>query len=1755
MASHSTGRSNVAAFVPEGTYHGQPPIALHRPVMLIGSRQKAHIFLNSRSVSKAHALLVNVSGRYLLRDLSSRTHTIVNGRPVHEVELRDSDKVQIGRYVFRFTTNGQPPSRVISPRAPKAQLEINGRKPIALSERITLIGKRSTSNVSLTDETVSTAHAAIINQSGRWFIRDLGSRSGTFVNGDPVHSVELQFGDTLKIGETQLLFTEFTEQAVAADIDELEHLVGTAPIIDGDDNAQLPKVAQDAVEATRPLPEAISPLPATRSPRPRTPVPEPHVEAPDVQPHELDVLDLEPIEDAVPEPAPAEETTSPAPALSAEDTSPASAELEQPAASFDAVAEDDPDLAKAMAEFDAILAEKEAPPNLELDLERDPDVSGSGDTRQLRKLSEDTVQRPQLSDLVVEGGEFADGSTDSAQALHVSEPLPEQDATPVANVDVPALPLVDPPVDAADAGTLTVADDATPLPLDPPAPEVDEPSGSEIVSGPEPAAFELTIPDDPLSQPRVGQAIVESEPLALADASIDSEPVEPPQVQEALPLELSDDGSSALVPLKDEPVPELAIDQAIADEALIIQDAVSEDSSNSPAVESSAATAEAPSGEPSIVKPPPTVPVKIAERVPQLRRGWWGRLVNKLNTASEQIEQAAPGPSPEKPPAPEVAEVRQLTLSEEGSQPTPVTEELVLNDPDDEPLKPIALDERLNEAGAPLELSGAPELPPGDALAATATPVPELNLRDPELPPTPALAVPETETFVDRSEPPQLESDALHAATQPDSASDAGDTSVTPAPPQPGRRGRKGRGGSKQKPEPKATAAKPRSGKRAAATPPKAPNAPARRGARIQPAAVVSEPPVEQIIDRTESVPESAQSLHPEIEPIELGADPVEPLSDSSFERQVLEFSSDAPGLIIDGDTASAPITSTAIPSTLAPVESNLTFLEPPLLSLPELQADDLHFDEPTRESATAVDASAAAISFSQLLHPDDAKPVVAPVAGDGDEPFLHSDESAGPVHAATVDLHASELDIRLPSSIDASEQSLAPVSDEKWLEDLQLAELDSQPAPVETTTGGLKREAAAPVAPVRSTVAVEDDWEMPTADDMLVPPEPEADSEETNPQLSNFVGGTSLSVLTLPSAPQPAQANRGEPEVDPGKTDCAPAEEVSAQLEPPKPSPRDAQQPQQRRKWHVPFAATPFDQAGPEIAVYRPEVLPKDVENQIVHGRARTAFDGLAIDAPVSRDVDVFSHHLREKAEPPPAVTPPATDGSGPSGNEGSPINWPPAAVATSAGTAGSPESVARADRPPVPVIPETIVFTDAVRAPRRRRFSLRWLLPTMLVTMGATSAAIWFLMPRNDTVLANITYNRLGQVTEQVRREVRAGQEAQLTNPEVREQAFTLLSTRYPGTKGGFLASQTGAVPTDLRRSIRWTMQTDGQGVMTLSLASTDSDDDQKRLKALLQAINTANARLVDEAARASQRVEDLADQVAQANRAIEQLNSQIAEAIRVNDQAPAFERIKELEQQVSGLERELDDARLIARVAETQLRDQEAMLASANGVTGDASEIPISGLRELLSVQKELAAIVPGIILGHPDEFNRQIALLDAQLEDAVDASEQSRQAVAQQAADRRTQVAAQQEQLAAAQEAVASVVGALSQARREWDEARASHEHARDLAHRRMSWEPERDRLIASRKQLEQELATAKAAADSVVTVRPVSESDVHVQTGPDHRWPAIAVAMGLLVMLSAILGFATAPVEEPAMAVAQFPKPKLAAAPEQQTATA
>ena len=76
----------------------------------------------------------------------------------------------------------------------------------SIGDRLTL-GRNSHNNIVLKDPFVSKNHLQIVEDEEEFFLEDLGSANGTFLNGDKIEDViKLKNGDKISLGNIEFLF-------------------------------------------------------------------------------------------------------------------------------------------------------------------------------------------------------------------------------------------------------------------------------------------------------------------------------------------------------------------------------------------------------------------------------------------------------------------------------------------------------------------------------------------------------------------------------------------------------------------------------------------------------------------------------------------------------------------------------------------------------------------------------------------------------------------------------------------------------------------------------------------------------------------------------------------------------------------------------------------------------------------------------------------------------------------------------------------------------------------------------------------------------------------------------------------------------------------------------------------------------------------------------------------------------------------------------------------------------------------------------------------------------------------------------------------------------------------------------------------------------------------------------------------------------------------------------------------------------------
>ncbi|NUM35470.1 MAG: FHA domain-containing protein [Candidatus Brocadiae bacterium] len=181
----------------------------------IGRFQDCDIVIHDNLASKRHCEIGKENTEYYVKDLNSFNGTYVNEKRITSASLKWGDRIKIGKTTFIFAESKEeiptPQAQEISPIQPSPALIIKAPKQktrsVLLHEEKYSIGRKEISNdICIKDSQISSQHAQIIKKDNEWWIFDLKSKNGVFVNQQATESCMLKDGDSIRVGDTICLF-------------------------------------------------------------------------------------------------------------------------------------------------------------------------------------------------------------------------------------------------------------------------------------------------------------------------------------------------------------------------------------------------------------------------------------------------------------------------------------------------------------------------------------------------------------------------------------------------------------------------------------------------------------------------------------------------------------------------------------------------------------------------------------------------------------------------------------------------------------------------------------------------------------------------------------------------------------------------------------------------------------------------------------------------------------------------------------------------------------------------------------------------------------------------------------------------------------------------------------------------------------------------------------------------------------------------------------------------------------------------------------------------------------------------------------------------------------------------------------------------------------------------------------------------------------------------------------------------------------
>ncbi len=167
-------------------------------IVFIGRAPGNDIVLRSPGVSARHARIVVEPSRLVLEDLGSRNGTFVGSPPrrIDQCEITLTDQLTFGDTPLEPSALGDLLARTRSRQAAGA---------IVLDESaVVTLGRGARANATVDCPIASALHASLTLEHGRVVVRDLGSMTGTFVNGERIdRPVVIDPGTVVQVADSR----------------------------------------------------------------------------------------------------------------------------------------------------------------------------------------------------------------------------------------------------------------------------------------------------------------------------------------------------------------------------------------------------------------------------------------------------------------------------------------------------------------------------------------------------------------------------------------------------------------------------------------------------------------------------------------------------------------------------------------------------------------------------------------------------------------------------------------------------------------------------------------------------------------------------------------------------------------------------------------------------------------------------------------------------------------------------------------------------------------------------------------------------------------------------------------------------------------------------------------------------------------------------------------------------------------------------------------------------------------------------------------------------------------------------------------------------------------------------------------------------------------------------------------------------------------------------------------------------------------
>ncbi|GBD89137.1 ABC transporter ATP-binding/permease protein [bacterium BMS3Abin03] len=172
-------------------------------VVLVGRSTACHIVIDNKSVSSTHAKFIIKNNVITLEDTGSTNGTYVNGEKITSRNVTQSDVITFSKS-YTFDWKLLEPFIKMADGATQLPKEERLHTVIAREKTLITIGRTSDNDLVINNIKVSRKHAKLEKTGNDWFLEDLNSSNGTFINGRKIKKEKVAPKDIITIGGVPL---------------------------------------------------------------------------------------------------------------------------------------------------------------------------------------------------------------------------------------------------------------------------------------------------------------------------------------------------------------------------------------------------------------------------------------------------------------------------------------------------------------------------------------------------------------------------------------------------------------------------------------------------------------------------------------------------------------------------------------------------------------------------------------------------------------------------------------------------------------------------------------------------------------------------------------------------------------------------------------------------------------------------------------------------------------------------------------------------------------------------------------------------------------------------------------------------------------------------------------------------------------------------------------------------------------------------------------------------------------------------------------------------------------------------------------------------------------------------------------------------------------------------------------------------------------------------------------------------------------